>query len=61
MGAVVFVLVRVLGDSFAPQSGLIVQLASLLLVVGAGLATYLGAAQGLGAANFRDLIRSARG
>jgi hypothetical protein len=34
---------------------------SLLAVVGLGLATYLGAAQLLGAANFRDLIKQASG
>jgi putative peptidoglycan lipid II flippase len=61
MGAVVFVLVRVLAGGFAPQSGLAVQAVSLLAVVGLGLATYLGAAQLLGAANFRDLIKQASG
>ncbi|MGE3529678.1 MAG: murein biosynthesis integral membrane protein MurJ [Methyloceanibacter sp.] len=61
MGAVVFALVRALGEGFAPQSGLIVQVGALVLVVGAGLANYLGAAQALGAANFRDLIKGARG
>jgi putative peptidoglycan lipid II flippase len=61
MGAVVFVLVRMLAGGFAPQSGLVVQVASLLAVVGLGLATYLGVAQMLGAANFRDLIKQASG
>ena len=44
-----------------PASGLAAQVASLLAVVGLGLATYLGAAQLLGAANFRDLIKEASG
>jgi putative peptidoglycan lipid II flippase len=61
MGAVVFILVRVFATGFAPQSGLAVQVASLLAVVGAGLATYLGAAQAFGAANFRDFIKDAGG
>ena len=61
MGAVVFVLVKVLVGGFAPQSGLAAQVASLLAVVGLGLATYLGAAHVLGAANFRDLIKKASG
>jgi len=34
---------------------------SLLAVIGVGLATYLGAAHLLGAANFRDLIKAASG
>ena len=61
MGVVVFVLVRALAAGFAPQSGLAVQVASLLAVVGAGLATYLGAAHLLGAANIRRLVKAASG
>jgi putative peptidoglycan lipid II flippase len=59
MGAVVFVLVRVLSPGFAPESGLIVQLISLVALVGAGLLTYLGAAHLFGAAHFRDLFKDA--
>jgi putative peptidoglycan lipid II flippase len=59
MGIVVFVLVRVLASGFAPQSGLIVQVASLAFLVGTGLATYLGAAHLFGAAKFRDLFKDA--
>jgi putative peptidoglycan lipid II flippase len=61
MGAVVFVLVKMLAGGFAPQSGLAVQVASLLTVVGLGLATYLGAAHLLGAANIRHLVKAASG
>ena len=59
MGAVVFMLVKLLGTGFAPESGLIVQAISLATLVGAGLLTYLGAAHLFGAANFRDLIKEA--
>jgi hypothetical protein len=38
-----------------------VQVASLLTVVGLGLATYLGAAHLLGAANIRHLVKAASG
>lgn len=60
MGAVVFLLVKVLARGFAADSGLIVQGASLVVLVGAGLVTYLGAAHLFGAARFRDLIKDAR-
>jgi putative peptidoglycan lipid II flippase len=59
MGAVVFVLVRALGAGFSPQSGLIMQVVSLIALVGAGLATYLGAAHLFGAARFRDFFKDA--
>jgi len=59
MGAVVFALVGVLSSGFAPQSGVIVQGASLLTLVGGGLLAYLGAAHLFGAAQFRDLIKDA--
>ena len=41
------------------KAGSIVQVASLLALVGAGLSTYLGAAHLFGAAHFRDLIKDA--
>ena len=59
MGGVVFGLVKLLGPGFAPESGLIVQVASLLALVGIGLATYFGAAHLFGAAQFRDLLKDA--
>jgi putative peptidoglycan lipid II flippase len=59
MGAVLFMLIAVLSPGFAPESGLIVQAASLLALVGGGLLTYLGAAHLFGAARFRDLIKDA--
>jgi putative peptidoglycan lipid II flippase len=59
MGAVLFILVRVLNQGFSPERGLLVQGTSLLALVGTGLATYLGAAHLFGAAHFRDLIKDA--
>ena len=44
MGVVVFALVNVLDPWFAPQSGLIAQGMALIVLVAAGLLTYLGAA-----------------
>jgi putative peptidoglycan lipid II flippase len=57
MGAVLFVLIAVLRPGFAPESGLMVQAASLLALVGVGLLTYLGAAHLFGAADYRDLVK----
>jgi putative peptidoglycan lipid II flippase len=57
MGAVVFVLVRVLEPWFAPQSGLFGQALALIVLVAVGLLTYLGAVHFFGAAKLRDLIR----
>jgi putative peptidoglycan lipid II flippase len=59
MGGVLFILVRVLNQGFSPERGLFVQGTSLLVLVGTGLATYLGAAHLFGAAHFRDLIKDA--
>jgi putative peptidoglycan lipid II flippase len=59
MGAVLVVLISFLRPGFAPESGLIVQAASLLALVGGGLLTYLGAAHLFGAASFSDLIKDA--
>jgi putative peptidoglycan lipid II flippase len=56
MGAVVLVLGNLLDPWFAPQSGLLLQGFALVVLVAAGLFTYLGAAHLLGAAQFRDLI-----
>jgi len=58
MGVVVFALVRLLDRWFDPANGLPVQALALCGLVGLGLLTYLGAAHLLGAANFRDLIKS---
>jgi putative peptidoglycan lipid II flippase len=59
MGAVVFTLVRVL--NFAPQSGMIVQTASLLVLIAGGFATYLVAGTLLGALQPRTLLNDLLG
>jgi putative peptidoglycan lipid II flippase len=58
MGAVVFALVAALDPWFAPDSGFLAQAGALAILVGAGLLTYLAAAQLFGAAHFRELIRA---
>jgi putative peptidoglycan lipid II flippase len=57
MGVVVFALVQRLEPWFAPASGLLAQMAALIAIVAGGLMVYLGAAQLLGAAKFRELIK----
>jgi putative peptidoglycan lipid II flippase len=59
MGAVVSVLVEVLGPWFLPASGFLAQAGALIALVGAGLLVYLGAAHLLGGMRFRDLVRTA--
>jgi putative peptidoglycan lipid II flippase len=59
MGAVVFALVRVL--NFAPQSGAIVQAASLLALIAGGFATYLAAGTLLGALKPKALLNDLLG
>jgi putative peptidoglycan lipid II flippase len=59
MGVVVFALIKGLEPWFAPQSGLIAQATALIVLVAAGLLTYLGAAHLFGATKFRDLIKDA--
>jgi putative peptidoglycan lipid II flippase len=56
MGAIVLVLVSLLEPWFAPQSGLLLQGFAIIVLVAAGLLTYLGAAHLLGAVQFRDLV-----
>jgi hypothetical protein len=58
MGAVVFALVAALDPWFAPDSGFLAQAGALAILVGAGLLTYLAAAQLFGAAHFQELIRA---
>jgi putative peptidoglycan lipid II flippase len=57
MGAVVFALVKLLGPWFAPSSGLLAQGGALIILVGSGLMAYLAAAELLGAAKIRILIK----
>ena len=59
MGAVLFALVRVL--DFAPQSGLIVQAVSLIVLIAGGFATYLAAGTLLGALQPRALLKDLLG
>jgi hypothetical protein len=46
-----------LGPWFAPESGFLTQATALVVLCGAGLLVYLGAAQLFGAAHFRELVR----
>jgi putative peptidoglycan lipid II flippase len=57
MGAVVFALVKLLGPWFAPASGLLMQSAALIALVGVGLIMYLVAAELFGAAKIRAVIK----
>jgi putative peptidoglycan lipid II flippase len=57
MGAVVFALVKLLGPWFAPASGLLMQSAALIALVGVGLMMYLVAAELFGAAKIRAVIK----
>jgi putative peptidoglycan lipid II flippase len=57
MGAVVFALVTLLGPWFAPASGLLKQGAAIIALVGVGLMVYLVAAELLGAAKIRAVIK----
>jgi putative peptidoglycan lipid II flippase len=57
MGGAIFVLVGLLEPWFAPQSGLLAQGLSLIVLVATGLLLYLGAAHLFGAARFRDRIK----
>jgi putative peptidoglycan lipid II flippase len=57
MGAVVFALVKLLGPWFAPASGLVMQSAALIALVGVGLMVYLVAAELFGAAKIRAVIK----
>ncbi len=57
MGVVVFALVKLLGPWFAPASGLLKQGAAIIALVGVGLMVYLVAAELLGAAKIRAVIK----
>jgi putative peptidoglycan lipid II flippase len=57
MGTVVFALVKLLGPWFAPASGLLMQSAALIALVGVGLMVYLVAAELFGAAKIRAVIK----
>ena len=57
MGSVVFALVKLLGPWFAPASGLLMQSAALIALVGVGLIMYLVAAELFGAAKIRAVIK----
>jgi len=56
MGAVVWALANGLSPWFEPQNGVVVQIASLLLLVGTGLGVYAGTAAALGAFDARSLL-----
>jgi putative peptidoglycan lipid II flippase len=56
MGAAVWALTHGLAAWFEPVNGVVVQVASLVLLVGAGLAVYAGAAALLGAVNAKSLL-----
>ena len=56
MGAVVWVLAYGLEPWFEPANGVLVQIASLLLLVGTGLAIYAGTAAALGAFDAKSLL-----
>jgi putative peptidoglycan lipid II flippase len=57
MGAVVWVLAHGLAAWFEPVSGAMVQIASLILLVGTGLAVYAGVAALLGAFDAKSLLQ----
>jgi putative peptidoglycan lipid II flippase len=56
MGALVWGLARAMIPWFEPGRGLVVQIVSLMLLVGAGLAAYAGSAAALGAFDARSLL-----
>ena len=60
MGAVVWALVHGMGPWFEPANGAVVQVASLLLLVGSGLAVYAGTAAALGAFDAKSLLEQTR-
>jgi putative peptidoglycan lipid II flippase len=56
MGAVVWAFAYALSSWFEPANGVLVQVASLLLLVGTGLAVYAGTAADLGAFDAKSLL-----
>ena len=56
MGAVVWALAYGMAAWFEPANGVIVQVASLVLLVSAGLAVYAGVAAALGALDAKSLL-----
>jgi putative peptidoglycan lipid II flippase len=56
MGAVVWALAYGMSPWFEPRNGVLVQIASLLLLVGTGLAVYAGTAASLGAFDAKSLL-----
>jgi putative peptidoglycan lipid II flippase len=62
MGMVLWLLAAQLGPYLAPDNGVLLQVAALAVLVGAGASVYFGAAQLTGAADYRALWRGiARG
>lgn len=61
MGLAVYLLGRVLGGGFAPESGILIQALSILALVGGGLITYAIAAEVLGAVELRPFLKQLRG
>ncbi len=58
MAGALWALMRLLDPWFAPQGGIVAQALALMVLVGTGLAAYLGSAQLLGAADFRALLKA---